>query len=50
LDENTITVLSADDMSILITGSNKTDLDENINQTFQKINNWFNLLAPELFF
>jgi len=42
LDENTITVLFADDTSILITGSDKTDLDENINQAFQKINNWFN--------
>ena len=37
-----ITVLFADDTSILITGSDKTDLDENINQAFQKINNWFN--------
>jgi len=37
-----MTVLFADDTNILITGSNKTDWDENINQTFQNINNWFN--------
>jgi hypothetical protein len=35
-------ILFADDTSILITGSNKMDLEENINQTFQNINNWFN--------
>jgi len=50
LDENTNTVLFADDTSILITSSDKMDLDENINQTFQKINNWFksNQLALNL--
>jgi hypothetical protein len=35
-------VLFADDTSILITGSNKMDLKENINMTFQDINAWFN--------
>jgi sulfate adenylyltransferase subunit 1 (EFTu-like GTPase family) len=33
---------SADDTSILIAGSNKMDFEENNNQTFQNINNWFN--------
>jgi hypothetical protein len=35
-------VLFADDTSILITGSNKMDCKENIKQTFQDINAWFN--------
>jgi hypothetical protein len=39
VDENTNMILFADDTSILITGSNKMDLEENINHTFQNINN-----------
>jgi hypothetical protein len=50
VDENTNMVLFADDMSILITGSNKMDFEENINQTFLNINTWFrsNRLALNL--
>ena len=36
-------ILLADDTSILITGSNSTDLDANMYQTFITINNWFNI-------
>jgi hypothetical protein len=42
VDKNTNMILFADDTSILITSSNKMDLEETINQTFQNINNWFN--------
>ena len=42
LDGNSHTVLYADDTSILIIGSNKRDLEENTNLTFQKIIKWFN--------
>ena len=40
---NSSMILSADDTSILITGSNSTDLYANIYQTFITINNWFNI-------
>ena len=36
-------VLFADDTSIIITDSNKPDLNININQMFQDINTWFNV-------
>jgi hypothetical protein len=42
LNKNTNTILFADDTNILITGSDKTDLKENINLTFHTINTWFN--------
>jgi hypothetical protein len=42
LNKNTNTILFADDTNILITGSDKKDLKENINVTFHTINTWFN--------
>ena len=42
LNKNKNTILFADDTNILITGSDKTDLKENINLTFHTINTWFN--------
>ena len=35
--------LFADDTSIIISHSNKSDFNININQTFQDINTWFNV-------
>jgi hypothetical protein len=43
-------VLYADDTSIIITDTNKTNFETNINQTFKDINVWYNVNSLNLNF